>query len=142
MYKASFYFIGLYGFILFIELYFYFSVSSSLLLIEACEVRECTVGTWAWRLDLHLEMLINNTLIIISNSGLLCLVIYRIMVLIQVIQRFIRIWTGCSVFPGWWIPSVISLAKTKFALRFNIRLDQQLSSHLRMRVRSWSWQSL
>ena len=119
-----------------------YSSSCSFLSIETTEIREGTVCTWSWGFNLHLPVLIDDGFIVVSNLGLLGLIVYRIVVLIQIIQRcvFVRWWRGN--FSGWWVPSILSLAETVLAFSFDVRLNQCRSSYFSMRVWSWSWQFL
>jgi len=65
-------------------------------------------------------MFINNAKFIVSNFSLLRLIVYRVMIFIEVIQRIIGIWAWASNFSGWWVPSIIGFTEAEFALSFDI----------------------
>ena len=114
------------------------SVISLGVLVKTREVREGTVCSWSGRLLRHIEMLVNNTSFVGSNFGLLRLVVYRIVIFIQVIQRIVGVGTWTCDFSGWRIPSVIGLSETEFALSLDLGLDQVLSSNFSMSVETGS----
>ena len=66
------------------KLHLFIGVGCSFILVKSTKIREGAIGTWSWGLNLHLPVLIDNGFVVVSDLGLLCLVVYGVVVLIQV----------------------------------------------------------
>lgn len=120
----------------------FFCFSNGSFLVEAAEIRESAVSARTRSLDLHLEVLVNNARFVLPDFCLLGLVVHRVVVLIQVVQRRVLVRRGSRDFSGWRIPSVLGLAETVLALSLDRREYQCLTSDFGILVRSRSWQFL
>lgn len=120
----------------------FFIFWASLAVVKTTKVWKCTISTWTWGLNLHFEVLVNNTQVIVAYSCLLCLVVNWVIILIQIIHRRILVWRRSSNFFSWRLPPILCLAEGEFALSLDRWQYQWFSSNFSMRIGTWTRQFL
>ena len=85
--------------------------------VESTEVGESSICSWTRSFDLHLEMLINDTFVVVSNPCLLGFIVYRVVIFVEIIHWIVFVRRRRVHLSGGWIPPVLGLAKAVPAFR-------------------------
>ena len=104
------------------------------------EVTESVVGSRTRRLDLLVEVLVDDAMCTSANHGLSTSLEGRVVVFVQIILWSISIWRRSCDFLCGCLPSVVGFAETEFTLGQDVRLFLVVSSNVYMRIKARSWQ--